>query len=425
MDFTNGSLYQDTYTIDWQRCTLKIAAMEIAPYVFINKMQQFDGIEVRAVKTIQEKMGYNIIFLNHTAKTWGLKNRDGNYSDLFGLLQKFQVDIVMGMWPTNFSVNWDFDMTFGYFVDALVWLVPKSSLQTPWKSISSIFNVNLWILLVTMVIIQGVLWKGISFVLDHEENLVFTKLKNCLIFSLAVIFNMSINKHPSTFSLRIIFSSWVYASLIIVTIYQSKLIASLTRPSYEFQISNIQELLSSKLSFGGNINLKNLYNNSLNPYEKIISENLEICDLSLKCINRTAFQKDFALIKSELPSKFLIIKYFTNPDGTPMIYIFKNKIMFHFVATVFSPNHPIFNSFDTYLLHMFEMGFFLKWLQDVKFDEMKSFNFEDNKIFKLTFANMAMPFVILFIGLGIATAVYIFECAFSKLINNIKLKTQT
>lgn len=400
---------------NWEGCVLKIVAMNISPYVFKKKDGILDGIEIRGLKAIEENMGITLTFINHNFKTWGLRKTDGKYTDMFALLQKYEVDIVLGMWPTNYTHMWDFDVTKPYFQDALVWLVPKSKLQTQWKRMIKVFNKTLWISIITLTFINGILWKIISHFLQVEFYS-FKDLQKCLLLSISVIFNVTIYKHPKTTTLRILFISWVCISLILVTIYQSKLISSLTQPQYEYQIENVEELLKSEMAFGGNINIKTLFNNSVTNYEKIIYENIEICDLTLDCPNRTAFSRDFATAKSEIPAKFLIMQYYTTPDGFPMIYIFKSEIMFHYVNMVFSYGHPLYYKFNEKLERLFEGGLFYKWLNDIKYEQMRYvFEPSRNKLYILTLDYMIAPFIVLFIGLLISLFTFLCELCIAKI----------
>lgn len=122
---------------NWNNYTLQILTAYIPPYVFLNKHNQTDGIEVRCLKTIQDSLKFNFIFLNHTFKSWGLLLPDGNYTDMFRKLQNYEVDIVMGMWPTNFTHILNFDVSFPYLDEALIWMVPKAQVLPHWKRLVS------------------------------------------------------------------------------------------------------------------------------------------------------------------------------------------------------------------------------------------------------------------------------------------------
>lgn len=128
----DGNLVENGREYGRKNFTLKILAAFITPYVFFDK-NKIDGIEVRCLKTIQKIMKFDVKFLQHNYKSWGLQLPNGTYTDMFQKLQNYEVDIVMGMWPTNFTHILNFDVSFPYLEDALVWMVPKAQIIPDWK----------------------------------------------------------------------------------------------------------------------------------------------------------------------------------------------------------------------------------------------------------------------------------------------------
>lgn len=404
--------------LQWGECNIKILAMPISPYVF-RTSGGFGGLEVRFLDAIRGKMGFNFTFLTHSYRTWGLLRSDGNYSDMFGRLQGKQVDIVMGMCPTNYTHMWDFEMSNSYLQDALVWLVPKALEEEDWRRLQKVFPNTIWLIVLVIILAMPVVWSCTSYYLRHNELNSFRSYKNTLIKTMSVFFNVSVQKYPRTSTLRWLFILYAFYSLILTTIYQSKLISTLTQTDYSHQISTVDELLESGLNFGGNINIKTLFNNSASKTEQTIYQNLKICDLTLSCPNRTAFLRDFATIKSEIPSKFLIHQYYTKPDGSPMIYILQTKVFFHYVNIFFSKSHPIFPEFNSHLVRLVEGGFGAKWLKDLE-ESMKNQPKAATTTIILNLEIMLPPFLALTAGLVISFVVFSAEILYYKLVQMIQ-----
>lgn len=68
---------------------------------------------------------------------------------------------------------------------------------------------------------------------------------------LAVTFGISVHSHPVLNPLRMFFALLALYSLILSTLYTSKLITVFTNPKLAYQFNSIQELLETDLLIGG------------------------------------------------------------------------------------------------------------------------------------------------------------------------------
>lgn len=91
-------LFNKKLTNTWKGCTLKALPMLISPYVFNDRNKELDGLEIRTLDAIKTQMGFEIDYLQHNFKTWGLRKSNGRYSDMFDMLQSYDADIVLGMY---------------------------------------------------------------------------------------------------------------------------------------------------------------------------------------------------------------------------------------------------------------------------------------------------------------------------------------
>lgn len=418
----NSNFFLETKP-NWKNCELKILTMPISPYVFINLNKSFDGLEIRCLKTIQEIMGFKTKFLPSKYTAWGLRLSNGTYTDMFQKLQNYEADIVVGMWPTNFTHHWDFDASITYLQDVLVWLVPKAQQIPHWKRLAIIFPKNIWITLFLTVLLLPIIWTIAAKCLRTIEFLSFQKWETSILKSISIILNVTIPNFPKSLTLRVIVIIWVYISLILVTIYQSKLLSILIQPQYEYQIQEVDDLLKSGIKLGANVNIKSLFAGTDSEIEQKIYEKMIVCDLTLTCPNRTAYKRDFATAKSKLPADFMILQYFTNSDGSPMIYIFKSTIHTHHVNIVFSKGHPVFEEYNKILFWISESGLLVKWKNDIKDETMrKSFigKLYSDKSLVLSLAHMETAFKILLVGYIVSSVVFILEFLWTRL--NKKLK---
>lgn len=418
----NHNIFPNKNRRHYSGCAIKVIPANIAPYVFYKSDKSLDGLEVRLIHAVEEKTRLKVEFVAHNFRTWGLKLPNGSYTDMFNLLQRNEADAVVGMWPTNYTHSWDFDVSMSYLQDALVWLVPKSQSLPHWKRLSIIFPEVVWLILLVIILTFPLIWAITGNTSYGKELKSFMVWQTCILKSLSVILSVTLPKYPRTSPLRILFITWVYVSLILTTLYQSKLLAILIQPKYEYQISNVDEILSTNMNFGANVNVKSLYDATISQTEKEMHDKMSFCDLTLTCPNRTAFNRDFATAKARLAAVFLILRYYTTSDGVPMVYIFKSTILSHYVNIVFAKGHIVFDRFNQVLWRISESGLFIKWLNDIKEETMRQSIHRDDetKSLALTMEHMSPPFKILIGGYLLSVMIFCLENIYCRFLKNVK-----
>lgn len=410
-NLTDLILQKNVYNFkNFTQCNIRIHAMPIVPYIFQNeKTKKLDGIEILALEAQQKYFKFKMDFVKHNFKTWGVKMPNNSYTFMYGVLEKLQTDIVIGMCPGNYTLLWDFDVTQPYLADRLVWIVPRAGLMPHWSKIVHVYPFIVWTLSIILVVTLPVIWSRVSKILRIVENGSFESWAICQLRTYSMFLGVSVPQTPKSTTLRILFSIWTVANLILITIYQSKLISALTNPEYEHQISNPDELLASKLEIGFNLNLFYFFDEKYDEDKKVIQK-AKLCDLTLGCLNRTAFQKDFAVAKSFLSVYYLQLKSYHQPDGSSLFYIFKSSLFVHYVHTIIVKGHPIFDKFNQVTIRLIEAGFYQYWLEKILTESIKkNSNGDNDETNVLSLHEMEPAFYFLLFGLGLALTVFILE----------------
>lgn len=133
------------------------------------------------------------------------------------------------------------------------------------------------------------------------------------------------------------------------------------------------------------------------------------CCAGLDCLDRIAYKRDFATIKSRRNVAYLALEYYTTDDGKSLIYISNDHVSELLISMVFSKGFPLYEHVTDMLLQLKSTGFvysnynrfrnILKAKKTVpKLDSM-SLNLDEVK----------GPFGLLVIGLGIAFFVFLME----------------
>ncbi|GLV46612.1 hypothetical protein CBL_20893, partial [Carabus blaptoides fortunei] len=192
----------------------------------------------------------------------------------------------------------------------------------------------------------------------HFSTLLGTLLANMCIGLQSVI------PQPRSNVMRFLFMGSTLCSMLMYTAHQSQLIGSLTTPRYGRQITTVEELLESDLSYGFSALVTDFFVTSTNTQYKTIEANHIKCPITEECLNRTAFKRDFAVMKNVRQTNYLINKYYTKPDGTSMIYGFKEVYSF-FPKYVMAKGFPMLDQFDRLIKQLQSNGLLAKWDREI------------------------------------------------------------
>lgn len=243
---------------------------------------------------------------------------------MFKSLYDQDVDVIFGFIYANYSYFHDFDASFCHLSDKSLWFFPTALQMAQWKNLTCIFEPNLWLAILMMFIINGVAWWFVGkfsdddrifselngnllpmrvsflFVLGRkrERSDEFNDVILCIMNSLYILLQGSV-KSPEKSNLRLIFFLWLFSCLMIFTAHQCQLISILTNPLYDKQMETLIDLFDSKSEFGFYLVILDAYINETDDWRsQYIVKKHTPCNLTPECLNRTAFKRDFAVVKN-------------------------------------------------------------------------------------------------------------------------------
>lgn len=348
-------------------------------------------------------------FLNHSYVHWGFKYPNGSYSLMYKDLYNKKADVMFGFTYGNSTYNSDFDQSFSHLLDPSVWWVPIASQTPPWKNILAIYDQTLWIIILSTTLIIGFIWW-----IAGKNNEVI-KRYNDLIFSILESFYALLQgsvESPLFFINRLLFLIWIIASLLLCSAYQCKLVSFLTKPIHENQISNLQQLVESKLQIGFYPTVAQGFNESHNWVHEQILNSYIPCPLTNECINRTAYKRDFATFKNQRSGLYLIPKYFTTPDGKSMLFKFEEFGILSVIRYMTVKNWVYLERFNLILTRLQASGLIHKWDRDMRLDGKY---IDSQELTILSLNHLLSAFYVLFIGVMVSFIVLIFELSYYKL----------
>lgn len=207
-----------------------------------------EGLEIQIMNFLQQEMGFN---LNVTCLNMerGEPLGNGSWSHMLGEVRGDTCDIIAGAFFPDQDVHAAFAATDFYLQDFYTFFVPKAPFMPRWKGLITIFKPQLWYAALTVFIIAWIFWIILGMLtdeaLEHRQPIVV------FLHVLRLTFSVSITNQPVLNPLRIFFAMLALYSLILSSLYTSKLITVFTNPKRDYQFDSVEELLATDLLIGG------------------------------------------------------------------------------------------------------------------------------------------------------------------------------
>lgn len=396
-------------------CQLRMLALKLPPYVINPELSKDKikevGIEVYMLHIMAKKMNFTENYLKNNYTDWGNKLSNGTYVGMYSVILNNNADFMFGM--STFKPEYtELCSSKTYLYDQLYFFAPIAGEVPKWKNFIKIFKPSIWALIFVSLAINSLVWYGISKLNNFCNGTEEIYFSTYFLASWYTLLQGS-TQMPTPSSIRTLLIFWTMFSLIVYTSYQCQLISILTKPQYENQISSMEEILNSKMAFGFFPRVKSAFSDPNNELERRISSNYTVCPLTEECVNRTAFKRDFAVIKNSRQINYLTRKYYTSPDGKPLLYGF--SIGFHVYPRILArKGFPLLEKFDEFILKFRCHGLMHKWDKETSSTQRYD---QQHQHSSLKIAHLLCGFFYLFFGLFLATVMFIVEIIWNKIIN--------
>lgn len=176
-------------------------------------------------------------------------------------------------------------------------------------------------------------------------------------------------------------------------------------------MTNLEELIASGSEFGFYPTIEEAYKENSSTNNAILKR-YQPCPLSAECLNRTAFQRDYAVVKNRRQVLYLMPRYYTFPNGRDMLYdtgiaSFTTKERYYMYK-----GFPLLERFDYLLMLLSSNGLINKWDADTRFFVLKIKS--DDQPEPLTLNHLQGAFYIYTFGLSFAFTALFCEFGFGK-----------
>ncbi|KAG5673460.1 hypothetical protein PVAND_003505 [Polypedilum vanderplanki] len=387
---------------------------------FINKGCK-TGLEITIMNFLQEEMGFGLI-TNCTNLDRGERDANGKWSDLLGEVRKGKCDIIAGAFFPDYDTHDDFFATDFYLQDYYRFFIPKASYEPRWKGLLNIYKREIWYAALTIFLISWTFWflAGIFSYESYQHRQIILIFLNVL----AVTLGVSANNRPEFLTLRFFFAMLALYSLILTSLYTSKLIDVFTHPKTDYQIDSIEEVLDNEFPIGGRLENYDWFDNddeldraiylrynhseAFRPSPETIRQITEgkmALLISQYYVEQTEYRNNIFGVSKEMFSNHLEM---LAERGFPLMRRINKILGFFRDAGIASKLFIDFNFNKTILMPIKELKAKLKIMEDTN----ENLFLDDNEVV-LTPEHLEAPFRLLILGLCISTFNFLLELMFN------------
>ncbi|XP_063532826.1 uncharacterized protein LOC134743364 [Cydia strobilella] len=338
---------------DMMGCSLKVLALERHPFIINNSL--YPNIESLLITQVAKR--YNLSLRYEILNSYrGEKLFRGDWSGaLRDLTHKRGHLLLGGIFPDD-EVHQDFECSSTYLADSYTWVVPRALPKPAWLALFVIFQKTVWLTVITCFVLIALSWMVLAKL--SKDPTYRTNLDHYFINTWLSNLGFCAFSRPITNSLRLFFVFINLYCILLLTAYQTKLIDFLTNPSFEYQISTVEELVEIGLKCGGSEELHDLFENSTDPIDNyFLDEWIDIADIG-DALRDVAIHRNFSLLCSRLELAYVsaMIPELSDQFGNYMYYAFPTNVFTVPLETVSMKGFPFMKLFHSTLTYFQQYG---------------------------------------------------------------------
>jgi len=427
----NADLFPQKITRNLNRCPLKASTMNwgslvTPPFESTGegngpKITYKEGLEVIVYKNILEAFNMTESYKIHKeiyGHIWGDYDPVRNtYTGVIGDAKFGRSNVSFCGLPKNPFYEKHVDSTHSYLESGFHWYVQCARPRPRWQMFVRTFALSVWAsLILAFVAFAVVMWGLAKFPDERQESTHYRSFFGTLQALMAVFLNVSVNRFPSKIFLRLFFCLWIWSSFALTTVFETYFTSFLVDPGHEKQVSDVEELLASKLTLTFDNGYKGLFEGTDERAELILSRQVPCPDFQ-PCARRTATLGDAATILDF--EKFDVYKHkFVDENGDSLLCRLPDKISGYQIAMFMQKGNPLFGPVDDVILRLVEAGLVDFWWNMVvyrqKFTTEKESADAPIKFFVFSLSHLYVAFTFLALGFCLGILVFILEILYKK-----------
>jgi len=380
------------------------------------KVTYKEGLEVIVYRNILEAFNMTASFKIHEkiyAQVWGdydpVKN---TYTGVIGDAKFGRSNISFCALPKNFFYERHVDSTYSYFESGFHWYVQCARPRPRWQMFVKTFALSVWAcLILAFVAFAIVMWRLAKFPDERQEPTHYRSFFGTLQVLMALFLNVSGSRLPLKIFLRLFICLWIWTSFALTTVFETYFTSYLVDPGREKQVSDVDELLASKLTLTFDNGYNDLFVGTDERAKLILSRHMP-CPNFEACARRTATLGDAATILDF--ENFEIFKHqFIDENGDSLLCRLPDKISGYEITMFMQKGNPLFPPVNGVILRLVEAGLVDFWWSMI--DYRQKFTTEEEStdapitFFVFSLSHLYVAFTFLALGLCLGILVFILE----------------
>jgi hypothetical protein len=203
--------------------------------------------------------------------------------------------------------------------------------------------------------------------------------------------------------LRSFFVSWVLYCLAVSTVFQTFVASFLVDPGLERQVSSVEDILNSGLSYGMYRTFKGFLDGLPKKQSDVLLTRAEECVRIVECAENVAKHGNYATILAGITAEYLNTYKTVDDKGTALLYILDMKVWTNFLVFMFPKGSGLLSMFNRHIRAAQEAGLVTYFWRDMlTTSKMKTGSIrvptllDDYTVFSLTYLQSA--FILLALG---------------------------
>jgi hypothetical protein len=329
--------------------------------IFTDKIpRKFNGCPMNV--SINFKEDSELQFLRNSLDVFGFTVRyQANHVDnanIYDRANKVVNDVIFGYSEIGYGVPLQeevvgfLDSSFPFSDFRYMWYVPCAKPYDRIQRISGIFSTSVWVIILTFMLLSCIVIRYLA-TRSSAEGKAYLNITSVIYNMWAITMNTSVTEMPQTYKLRAVILAWVCYCFAVSTIFLTFFTSFLVDPGLDKQITNIKELLDSRIEYGFGESIDFYFANSEVGLHKQLLKYRKLCNQTELCIKRIMNTGKFATF-AEPNGVRNVLK--SRKKGKKLCRMNDSDTYNVLVVAYFSKGSYLVETFDKYMSSISESG---------------------------------------------------------------------
>ena len=210
----NVSLFPPKVPMDLAGCTITVSTLPSEPHVMTSidreerqpgaNVTYADGLDIRILNFVTQRLNASVRFLPPPDGEWWIVYDNYTWGGIAGDLLYGRADLGICGTTYGYVITQGVDFTVPYETLDAVFVVPRAKQHPRWNSITRVFDLPTWLLLIIVMIVAAAIMLCLSNygTKYSEEQPDYRSMSGCLSNAWAAMLGMSVPRQPRSAPMR-------------------------------------------------------------------------------------------------------------------------------------------------------------------------------------------------------------------------------